>query len=60
MVTERDIEGWSQALITSIQKDDVPTSLEAATRLIATAITDLHRIADALEQIALNTPRNHG
>lgn len=67
MVSEADIEGHLNALVGALKAEDAARTKtdkdlhmheaeEAAVFLIKTALVDLHRIADALEDIALHGP----
>ena len=52
-MTERDIAGYVLSLREALKVDDEGTTMSAAMALLETALIDLHRIADALEHIAV-------
>ena len=54
-MTERDIAGHVSALKGALKADDEDLGISAMMVLLETALIDLHRIADALVGIEMNT-----
>lgn len=50
-----DYDAMHNQLVGAIKANDSERAAEAGVWLLTTALRDLHRIADALEQISMNT-----
>ena len=55
MATERDIEVECQRLLDAANAENPHAALKSAVYLVTTLLTDVNRIATALESIAMNT-----
>ena len=54
MATENDIKGYVAALKGALYADDEKVGMEAIASLLEIVLVDFHRVADALEHLALN------